>query len=106
MTLLDIARASAESHTHFTLILRPGDTPLSHSLVTPATSTLVQDNTSPPFLTGRRAFFGPNQYKSLVLAHHPDLQRVDTYYSLVSGTAVSYTDKFIRWIQGTTTMRK
>jgi hypothetical protein len=55
-----------QSHTHSTLILRSGNTSLSHPFVTPATSTSVQDNTRLLFLIGRRAFFGPNQYKSLV----------------------------------------
>jgi hypothetical protein len=69
-TLLDLARASAESHTHSTLVLRSENTSLSRPLVTPTTSTSVQDNTSLPFLTGRRAFFGLNQYKPLVFFLH------------------------------------
>jgi hypothetical protein len=44
--------------------------PLSHPLITPTTSTLVQDNTELSSPTRHRAFLGPNQYKSLVFFLH------------------------------------
>jgi hypothetical protein len=56
--------------------------PLSHPLVTPTTSTSVQDNTELTSSTGRRALLGPNQYKSLVFFLHtirtPDTQTLIT----------------------------
>jgi hypothetical protein len=67
-----------DTHTHSTHILRPRIISLSHPLVTPTTSTSVQNNTRLPSPTGRRAFFGLNQYKSLVFFLHtiqiPDAQ--------------------------------
>jgi hypothetical protein len=77
--------SEANTHTLSTHVLRPRSSSLSHPLVTPNTSTSVQDNTRPPSPTGRRAFFSPNQYKIVcgLLAHHPDPRRADTHYSLV-----------------------
>jgi hypothetical protein len=78
ITLLDLARASTESHTLSTHTLRLRSSSLSHPLVTHTTSTLVQDNTELTSLTGHRAFLGPNQYKSPVFFLHtiriPDMQ--------------------------------
>jgi hypothetical protein len=63
---------SRVAHTHF---LQPRlETwellPLSRPLVTPTTSTSVQDNTELSSPTGRRAFLGLNQYKSSVFFLH------------------------------------
>jgi hypothetical protein len=52
------------THTLSTHTLRPGSSSLSHPLVTPTTSTLVQDNTE------HRAFQGLNQYNSPMFFLH------------------------------------
>jgi hypothetical protein len=70
ITLLDLARAPAESQTHSTHVLRPRSSFLSHPLITPTTSILVQDNTRLPIPTRCRTFFGPNQYKLPVFFLH------------------------------------
>jgi hypothetical protein len=71
ITLLDLARAPAESHTHTsTHTLRLGSSSLSHPLVTPTTSTSVQDNIELTSPIRHRAFLGPNQYKSPVFFLH------------------------------------
>jgi hypothetical protein len=44
--------------------------PLSHPLITPTTSTSVQDNIELTSSTGRRALLGPNQYKLHVFFWH------------------------------------
>jgi hypothetical protein len=71
-TLLDLTRAPEEPHTRalHSRLETWEPLPLSHSLVTPNTSTSVQDNTDLSSPTGRRAFFGPNQYKSLAFFLH------------------------------------
>jgi hypothetical protein len=70
--ILDLARDLEGSHAYaLHLRLETWESlPLSLSLVTPTTSTLVQDNTELSSLTGHRAFFGPNQYKSSVFFLH------------------------------------
>jgi hypothetical protein len=50
--------------------LRPGSSSLSHQLVTPYYKHLGARQYKTLLLTGRRAFFGPNQYKSLVFFFH------------------------------------
>jgi hypothetical protein len=72
MILLDLAKAPEGSdahalHSHFKT-WEP--LPLSLLLVTPTTSTSVQDNTELSSLTEHRAFFGPNQCKSPVFFLH------------------------------------
>jgi hypothetical protein len=63
---LDSSRASVP-HLH---ILRLGSSSLSHQLVTPYYKHLGARQYKTFLPTGCRAFFGPNQYKSLVFFLH------------------------------------
>jgi hypothetical protein len=70
---LDLARAPGESDTPpilFSQLETWELLPLSHPLVTPTTSTSVQDNTELTSPTGCRALLGLNQYKSPVFFLH------------------------------------
>jgi hypothetical protein len=97
ITLLDLARAPAESHTPtFSSHLKTWELlPLSYPLVTPTTSTSVQDNIELTSSTRRRALLSLNQYKLPVFFLHTI--RTPTHrHSLLVGarTAVSYTDRY------------
>jgi hypothetical protein len=65
-TQLDSLRASVP-HLH---ILRPGSSSLSHQLVTPYYKHLGARQYKTLLPTGRRVFFGPNLYKSIVFFLH------------------------------------
>jgi hypothetical protein len=78
---------SRVAHTHFlhSHLETWEPLPLSHPLVTPTTSTSVQDNTELASPTGRRAFLGPSINCPYSYCTPSGPRRADTYYSLVLG---------------------